>query len=198
MDKIPVLLLAAGESRRMGQPKSLLQWGDKNLIQHQISNLKKLKQPIYVVLGAYSEEIFLSIKGLKVEIIVNQKWEQGMGSSISFGINEIERKEVNAQAVLIVLVDQPLLTNKHLKTLINTFRTTNYKCVVSESDNGWKGVPVVFDKCYFSSLKELNGKQGAKQLFDLENELTTSINAGNSLSDIDTMDDYESLHQLFF
>lgn len=197
MGKIPILLLAAGASVRMGQPKSLLQWGDMNLIQHQISKLLKLHEPIYVVLGAYAKDSISTINELNINAIVNPHWQNGMGSSISFGINEIVNNEPDAEAVLIVLVDQPLITIDHLRRLIATFKLKQYRCVVSESENGWKGVPVIFDKYYFAELMDLNGEQGAKKLFDLDNPNTTSLQANDPLLDMDTMEDYERLYRLY-
>ncbi len=85
MAKIPILLLAAGGSSRMGQPKQLLPWGNRTLIEHQILTLQKAGQPVNVVLGSNSDLVMPVIEKYPVNIFVNPNWESGMGSSISFG-----------------------------------------------------------------------------------------------------------------
>ena len=89
MAEIPILLLAAGSSSRMGQPKQLLPWGDQTLIGHQIQKLIKTGHPVHVVIGSNSELILPVIEKFPANILINKDWELGMGSSISFGIKQI-------------------------------------------------------------------------------------------------------------
>ena len=87
MANVPHLLLAAGGSRRMGQPKQLLRWGNQTLIEHQIDIRLQTGQPVAIVLGAYSDLILPVIEPLPVTIFINNEWANGMGNSIAFGIN---------------------------------------------------------------------------------------------------------------
>ena len=87
MVKIPILLLAAGSSSRMGRPKQLLPWGKQTLIEHQIQTLLQTGNPVNVVLGAHSESVIPVIKNMGSFIFFNPDWEQGMGSSIAAGID---------------------------------------------------------------------------------------------------------------
>ncbi|MGB5463543.1 MAG: NTP transferase domain-containing protein, partial [Aureibaculum sp.] len=86
MNNIQHLLLAAGASKRMGKPKQLLAWGKETLIEHQIHVLLATNNKVSVVLGAYSDKISEVIKKFPIEIYTNKDWENGMGTSISYGL----------------------------------------------------------------------------------------------------------------
>ena len=72
------ILLAAGESKRMGEPKQLLNWGNKNLIQYQIENILPTTKKLYVVIGAYSEIIEPFLKNYPIEVIRFSDWKKGI------------------------------------------------------------------------------------------------------------------------
>src|SRR5512133_2445569 len=91
MTEIPLLLLAAGSSARMGQPKQLLPWGNTTLIEHQIITLIETGYPVNVVLGCNSNRIIPVIAKYKINKIINESWEKGMGGSISCGISHIKK-----------------------------------------------------------------------------------------------------------
>ncbi|HPF52804.1 MAG TPA: NTP transferase domain-containing protein, partial [Draconibacterium sp.] len=71
MDKIPIILLAAGSSSRMGQPKQLLSWGKQTLIEFQVEKLLKLGNPVYVVLGSSSDQILPLLSKYRVNVVLN-------------------------------------------------------------------------------------------------------------------------------
>ena len=118
MNEIPVLLLAAGGSSRMGQPKQLLPWGNTTLIEHQIQTLIKTGNPVNVVLGFNSDLIIPVIKNYKINIFINNNWENGMGSSLSLGISQIITRFPKAAGVLITLLDQPLITASYYEKML--------------------------------------------------------------------------------
>ena len=193
MSNIPQLLLAAGSSTRMKQPKQLLSWGNKTLIEHQITTLLKTDQEVIVVLGAYADKILPIIKELPITIFINNNWTNGMGNSIAFGIKMISEIFFNVDGVLISLVDQPLINTKHLKRMLNSFQPSKKQIIMSRSSIGWDGVPVLFDSYYFKILQTLKGEQGAKRIFNKEINKIKYIDAGDLLIDIDTPDVYEKM-----
>ena len=164
MTEIPVLLLAAGSSTRMGRPKQLLPWGNTSLIEHQIKTLLATGNPLNVVLGSDSDLILPTIEKYRVTIFYNKNWERGMGSSISFGISQIMREYPKADGVLICLLDQPLVTAAYLAKMLGTFQPGLRQIVASHSASGWTGVPVIFDKYYFNELAKLKNDEGAKKI----------------------------------
>jgi len=198
MANIPVILLAAGSSSRMGQPKQLLPWGEKTLIEHQIQTLLQTGEPVFVVLGAHTDRIFPLIEKYPVTIAVNDKWENGMGGSVSCGITKLEQTEADADGALITLVDQPLIPIHHFERMMKAFEKGFQLIVASTSTEGWHGVPALFDKCYFSELRNLQGEKGAKTLIRKYPNRIKAMECNEIINDIDTLESYQDLHQKHF
>ena len=185
------LILAAGSSSRLGTEKQLLRWNHKSLIQHAVAESLKLKTvKTFVVLGFNAAIIRKEIKDQDVVIIENQNWDRGIGSSISYGIENIS-KNANFDGVLISLVDQPLLDYHYLQKMIICFRkdltrpvATKYKLKL--------GVPAVFPTSYIQKLIGLQGDEGAKRVLNTA-DLVETIEADGLHMDIDTMEDYEKV-----
>ena len=193
MGKIPVILLAAGGSSRTGQAKQLLPWGEIKLIEHQMQILQKLGNPIIVVLGAEAGNIIPVIDKYTINIVINSNWENGMGSSVATGIQKLLADFHSSSAVLFTLVDQPLMSVTHLQKLIASFSSGTASIIASRSDEGWEGVPAVFDRHYFDELGKLNGKQGAKSILMKYRDQVQFIRAGRILRDMDSMEAYQKL-----
>jgi len=193
MAEIPILLLAAGASSRMGQPKQLLPWGEQTLIEHQIQTLLQTGNPVNVVIGSNSDLILPIIEKYPENIFINADWELGMGSSISFGILQINQLFPEAEGVLITLLDQPLLTTSYLKKMLGAFNSGNQQILVSHSASGWTGVPVLFDQYYFKELTELSNDEGAKKIIKRHEEKVILLDGDELLEDIDTPLAYQQL-----
>lgn len=196
MAKIQVLLLAAGSSSRMGQPKQLLPWGEVTLIEHQIITLLDTGNPVNVVLGSNSDLIIPVLKNYKINIIINTIWNDGMGSSISCGIENVLKTSPETDGVLITLLDQPLITTEYIELIIGSYIPRSKQIVVSQSDSGWIGVPALFDKTYFKYLAKLKKDEGAKKILKRFEENVTILKCNERLDDIDTPQAYEVLLKL--
>jgi molybdenum cofactor cytidylyltransferase len=200
MPKVPILLLAAGASSRMGSSKALLDWNKEPLIVSRIQNLLATGQKVYVVLGAYADTIIPVIKGLKVTICTNTHWEEGMSTSIAFGVKSIQSNEEWVDGILIATIDQPLVDNQHLKAILASFKEGQQQIIVSESSNGWRGVPALFDAHYLEALSRLKGDTGAKTIVQAHPEKVCAVKGGEKLVDMDTPERYQQLlkatHQL--
>ncbi len=196
MSDIPVLLMAAGASTRMGRPKQLLPWNKTTLIEHQIQTLRHISNSVFVILGAHSEAIIPVINKTSVRIMTNPNWLEGMGNSIAFGLQKLLEEQPDCKAVLIGLVDQPLIDTHHCKQLIASFEQGQQHIVVSENPNAdWWGAPVLFDRYYFSELRKLNGDVGAKKIARNYEEHVIKVKSSCSLVDIDTPEAYNRLKQ---
>lgn len=193
MANIPILLLAAGGSTRMGQPKQLLPWGTQTLIEHQIQTLLKTDHPVNVVLGSNSNLVIPVIAKCGVDFFINSEWESGMGGSISLGISEIIKKNPDANGVLITLLDQPLITTSYLEKMLASFHSGSKQIIVSRSPSGWAGVPVIFDKYFFQELSELKNEEGAKKIVKRYEGSVIFMEGGELLEDMDTQQTYEQL-----
>jgi molybdenum cofactor cytidylyltransferase len=197
MANIQLLLLAAGSSTRMGGSKQLLQWGNVTLIEHQIKTLLETNIGLSVVLGAYSEEIMSVIDKFPIDIYTNENWKKGMGTSISYGMKVLLEKHQNVDGVLIALIDQPLLTTIHFKKMLNLFQEGKEQIIASQSDIGWSGAPVLFDKKYFDELLKLKGDEGAKLITSNYKNSMQLIKGSEILKDMDTPKDYNTLLNIF-
>ena len=193
MAELPVLLLAAGASIRMGQPKQLLPWGDKTLIEHQVRLLVQTGNPVFAVLGSNYEMIIPLIEKLKVKIIINNDWESGMGSSVACGVSSLLRDLPYPSGVLITLLDQPLILAEHFRRMISEFIPGNQQIIASASQSGWIGVPALFDRHYFEDLITLNGDRGARKIIDNNLSKVTTIICEESLEDMDTPESYRKI-----
>ena len=197
MINIPHVLLAAGTSKRMGQPKQLLRWANKSLIQFQVETILPSTEKLYVILGAYAALIQPLLKNYEVELIQFDQWEKGMGNSLAYGIQQILYSNPTIEGILISLIDQPLVTSSHYLNMRATFEKGNNQIIASESDSGWSGVPVLFDAYYFDELQKLSGEEGAKLILKKNKANSISINAGNTLIDMDTPEVYRKLFKEF-
>jgi molybdenum cofactor cytidylyltransferase len=197
MAEVSIVLLAAGGSKRMGQPKQLLQWGNKLLIEHQIQILQKTGCPLIVVLGAYHNNIVPLIEKSNITIIINDRWETGMGSSIAAGIRSVLLENPLPEGVLIALLDQPMVPAEHFNRMIAEFQPGKQHIIVSRSSTGWEGVPVLFDNFYFEELKALSSEPGAKKIIHEHREKVLGISCDEILDDIDTPETYRKLLGMF-
>lgn len=192
MPSLEILLLAAGESKRMGQPKALLDWFGQSLLELQFKKLQALNLPISLVLGAYSKEILELSKPLEIETFVNPNWQDGMGASLAFGVQELLRNKPQTEAILLFLVDQPLLEISDLNRLLSCFQENSGKIIVSQSDEGWSGPPAIFPKSFFSALKNLSGDDGAKPVVKRNQASVLKLEMPN-MADMDTPEAYQRL-----
>jgi molybdenum cofactor cytidylyltransferase len=192
-----ILLLAAGASRRMGQPKALLPWGKIPLIQFQIEKFSALGLPLIVVLGAHQAAVEKTLRDQSVRKAINPRWVLGMGSSIALGIKYINHHMPQTKHVVICSVDQPLVTASYVQQLLEKLKTTSATIVNSRSADGWQGIPVGFDAIHFEELKRLDGDQGARAVVSQHPQTTLTCEAGKQLEDMDTPEAYKKVYAQF-
>ena len=185
--KIAIIILAAGASKRMGQPKQLLTWGDTTLLGDTIKKAKHLSSSILVVLGANATKI-RSTLNKEVQVTICPNREQGMGVSLAHGIKVIT-ENVQYDSVLVLLVDQPLFTIEYLSNLLKTHQTYQPK-ITATSYGSKNGVPAIFHHSIFSELLELNADYGARRLIEKHRVSVKSIEPKGMALDIDTYEKY--------
>ncbi len=197
MINVPHILLAAGASKRMGEPKQLLWWGNKRLIQFQIENILNTTKKLFVILGAHADLIEPYLIKYDIELIRFNEWESGMGDSLAFGVKYIKNSLSNLDGILISLIDQPLILTSHYLKMRKFFEKDKKQIIASESEVGWAGVPILFDVFYFDQIMALTGEKGARVILKKNMENAILINAGNSLIDMDTPNIYKKLFSKF-
>ena len=191
MQKIAILILAAGSSTRMGDIKQLLPYKHTTLLGWAIEQAQKSSiKDVFCVLGAYKESIEQQISKYSSKIIYNPNYGSGLSSSIVNGIKYLEEK--NVEAILIMLADQPHITSEYLNTLIETSKIHPSKIIASNYKDS-VGVPAIFPKIYFNELLNLKGDKGAKYFLQKHDSNVIKTNYPQNLVDIDTPNDYKRL-----
>jgi molybdenum cofactor cytidylyltransferase len=185
-----ILLLAAGASTRLGQPKQLVRKRGKTLLEHACETAISIEnQGLTVVLGAYCEAIKPAIEHLPMRIVVNENWETGMGSTIARGMASLPP---DADSVLLLLCDQPFVSKGLLKDLVEKWRQYPDH-IVASAYGGSYGPPAIFGKEYFDGLAALQGQQGAKKLMERHTDKLLLVDFPDGILDVDTPADLERL-----
>ncbi|MEO6729593.1 MAG: nucleotidyltransferase family protein [Ferruginibacter sp.] len=188
-----IILLAAGTSSRLGRPKQLLAYKGKSLLRHAVDEaIESGSKQLIVVLGANCDEVEKEAVQPGVKIIKNDRWQEGMASSIHKGLTEMLKMIPTLEAVIFVVCDQPFVTKTLLKDLVKEYELST-KTMVACAYGDSVGTPALFDKTNFASLLELEGDAGAKKVLKAFPELISTINFPEGSIDIDTIADYEKL-----
>lgn len=197
MDKIAIVVLAAGNAKRLGQSKQLLPWGNSTLLGNVVRNvLTADAYKFFVVLGAYSNEIIEKINLSEATVLINENWQQGLGSSIASAITEIDNKYSEVNAVLLVLADQPFISSIHLNAIIKLHSTEKESIIITRKED-YIGVPVLFPRKFFRELMLLSNDEGAKQIINRNKNWVKEVVSQDDTADIDTFESYEALHKIF-
>ena len=194
--QVPLILLAAGESKRMGMPKQLLTYRGSSLIRHAVTMAVTSQcNPIIVVLGANSDRISPEISNLPVHITYNIQWQQGMSASIATGIKTILEMKTNFDAVVVALADQPFITAQAYNRLIERYSAKHPLAIASKYSNTI-GVPALFDRTLVPELSHMNHQGGAKQILNQSSDSNLNLDLPEAAIDIDTITDYQKLLEI--
>ena len=185
---IPAVVLAAGASTRLGEPKQLVMIGGETLLERALRTASEAGcKPVVVVLGAAHVEILARSRLAGAVVVINEEWKEGMASSIRLGVRTLGSVAKDAEGVLLLACDQPAVTPQHLNRLMikQEVRASRYA--------NRNGVPAYFPSKYFNELMELKGDSGARAL------LVQAPYEGlaNGELDIDTAEDFAQVRTLF-
>lgn len=157
---VSAIILAAGESSRMGLPKALLKIGEKTFLQYIVDVLNSARVlDVVVVLGADAEEIQNSLGWFNGKVVVNEEWQKGQLSSLLVGLHALERKDLHG--VLICPVDRPLVSQAVIVGMLQKF-WTKHKPIIVPTYNGQRGHPVLISKDLFVELEQAPMDVGAR------------------------------------
>ncbi|MCX6054608.1 MAG: nucleotidyltransferase family protein [Chloroflexi bacterium] len=188
--KIAGIVLAAGESKRFGRPKQLLNWSGITFVQKVIRTAYEASlDPVYIVLGSSAPKINNIIKNEGAIVIRNHEWSKGQSSSIRNVIKSINN---DIDAIVILLCDQPQVTPELLKDLVGLYKYSGTK-IVSTRINGNSCPPILFDRVCFSELSLLQGDTGAKSLIGTYPTEFLDWKDQRVIRDVDTEEDYKDL-----
>ena len=188
-----IVILAAGNSSRLGEPKQLLQFKNKSLIRHVTdAAMDAIGSPVIIVSGSNDKQIADELTSLSVHLAHNSNWQEGMASSIRIGVNELVKLNSATKGVILAVSDQPFVTSQLFRDLIEKAES-NENSIIACSYEDTLGTPVLFSEKYFDSLLTLNGTEGAKKLLKRFANDVVSIPFPKGGVDIDTKEDYQKL-----
>ena len=188
-----IVVLAAGSSSRLGQPKQLLLYKKATLLKNTISEASQVaNSTIIVVTGSNHELIEKEITNPKIKTIFNPDWELGMSSSIATGLKELLRLYPDITKSIFTVCDQPYITTIVFENLISEQQKTA-KGIIASAYSETAGTPVLFHQKYFTELLQLKGQEGAKKIINNFFEDTVAVPFEKGNIDIDTIEDYNKL-----
>ncbi len=195
---IGIIVLAAGASSRMSEPKQLLRFENETLLRRAVNAALQTKcRPAIVVLGAKAEQLSEEVSDLETQIVINQAWQEGMSSSIRYGIGALEAATSGkAQAAILMLCDQPFVTPIVINRLIENYHHTDAAIVACEYGTGedkTRGVPALFSRLLFPALLQLRGEEGAKRIILQHASQVSAVTSPEAATDVDSPSDYRNL-----
>ena len=194
MTKVAAVLLAAGESRRMGEVNKLeLQVDGMPMLQRtaQILSASRL-QEIVVVLGHEAAKLRPLLEDLRVSVVVNENYQEGQMTSVYKGLASLGG---HCDGVMICLSDQPLLQPEDINHLIDAFAQRRSGSVLVPTYQGKRGNPIVLDNQHRELILSGERNLGCKRLIEKNPQLVTTIefDSNHVVVDLDTPQDYQSL-----
>jgi molybdenum cofactor cytidylyltransferase len=188
---VSAILLAAGESKRMGKPKLLLPFGGGTILEKTVDNvLSSNIDEVIVVLGAEAQETEKAIAGKPVKIVFNPDYHRGMSTSLICGLKQVSSQ---AQRVMVALCDQPFIErdiyNKLVKESLNSCKGITVPLYKAK-----RGNPIIFTINYKDELLGLKGDVGGREILRRHPDdiLEVAVDSGSIYINLNTIDDYRS------
>lgn len=192
--EIPIIVLAAGESSRLGRPKQLLPWKGSTLLSRTVQTaIESGIGEVYVVIGASARLIKPELENYPVQIIINRQYMNGLSTSLKTGLEHATKDNPQSEAVIFCLADQPYLDSLVLRQLAISFYTSKQPLIHCQYKRALTGPPSLIGKKYFPFIKKLTGDAGAKKVFSQFPDDVGIVDFPNGEIDIDTWADYTQL-----
>ena len=190
--RVAGIILAAGASRRLQQPKQLISWRGRPLVWRAAwAALEAGLSPVIVVGGAAGESVRRALKDLPVLFVPNPDWDLGQSTSVRAGLQACGP---GIEASVFLLSDTPFVTDRVIRALVTEYRRTLTPIVAPRVLDRWAN-PVLFDRSTFPGLLELQGDAGGRAVFDRYR--IAGINWDDSiLLDVDTPEDLVTLRSV--
>jgi molybdenum cofactor cytidylyltransferase len=192
---VAAVILAAGKSARLGQPKQLFEFNGKTFIENTIETaIKACLNPIIVVLGYKARQINKIIEKYNdsITILENREWMHGQSSTLRVAIPLLKQSNFT----IFLLADQPQIPLELLKKLISAINSTQNNIVATYVGEK-RANPVAFSQNLYGELAEIKGDQGGRFLFDKHCIEKVEWADERILIDVDTPEDYVRLKESY-
>jgi molybdenum cofactor cytidylyltransferase len=159
--RIEGILLAAGESRRMGYPKPLLLIEGKTFIEKIAAKMLAVAPRLVIVIGAHRDRVRDAIpRDVRIEIVENPNYSRGQLSSLKIGLGAIH---ADSQGVIVHLADHPMVRVESFRAVVDSYERTGKPMVIARN-GGQRGHPVLFDRSVFAELQNAPEGEGARHV----------------------------------
>lgn len=190
------IVLAAGSSSRLGQPKQLLDLEGRPLLQHAIDAAEGAGLfDVVIVLGHRADDVAAAVtisEGTRV--VVNPDYAEGQATSLRTGLRAADPK---SKAAIVLLGDQPAVNAVSLRALVDAYERSEAP-IVQAAYSGRPSHPVLFDRSLWADLEAIEGDKGARDLLKNNPEWIDKVELGGETPwDVDTWQDYERLKEDF-
>ena len=195
MKRVSAVVLAAGRSTRMGEAKQLLRIDEQTILERTIENVSASRvEEAVLVLGFEAELIRQKLPAAlldSVQVVINENHQSGMSSSLRAGLAAVN---LESDAALIVLADQPLVRPETMNLIVEQYRGSDAEIVIPHYQ-GSRGNPVLLDRSVFAEAMALEGDVGCRSIFAQHTKgiLRVDVDDPGILADIDSREDYERL-----
>jgi molybdenum cofactor cytidylyltransferase len=186
------IVLAAGESRRMGSPKMILPYEGMTIIEKVLENVMASDvEKVVAVLGSHMEEVLKVIERFQVQHCFNSNYKNGMLSSVKCGFEFLPG---DFRAAMVFLGDQPMVETSVINKMINAYNESGKGILVPVFENK-RGHPLMVDKKYREEVITLDDPEGLKGLLRRHPDDLLEVDTDNPsvLDDIDTQEDYNNI-----
>lgn len=189
------VVLAAGRSTRLGQPKQLLDLGEAPLIRRTVASVAAARSvgEVVVVTGAWAAEVEKALEGLSCRIVHNPAYAEGMSTSLRCGIAALGPE---VPAAVICLGDQPLVTPAIIEQLVGALGEPG-KSIAQPLYGEQRGNPVAFARRHFAGLMQATGDAGGRGVIKENPDEVVLVRVGDEQAalDVDTWADYEEVRR---
>ena len=193
IEQCGIIILAAGESKRLGNPKQLLSFEGNTLLARVAATASASGlYPVIAVLGANAEKMKSALNIPGIQVVNNDNWQEGMASSIRKGLTSMMELFPQVDGVILLVCDQPYLHHGLIKKLIEAQRNADLPSAAAYY-GGKLGTPALFHKHLFSDLMSLSGDKGARKMLERNRQNVVEVEFERGIVDIDTQEDYERL-----
>jgi len=188
---IAAVVLAAGRSVRMGTPKLLLRLSGRSMVQRVVDSVRGSRcDEIVVVLGEAADRVGAEAAGDRVRLVVNDRYGEGMGTSLAAGIAALGPQ---CEAAVVLLGDQPCVTAGMIDALIDAHRRTR-KPIVASRYGSVIGAPTLIGRALFPEARRLAGDSGGRVLIQQHPDLVDEVRfPPAAAADVDTPEEFARL-----
>ena len=164
-DHLEGIILAAGESRRMGYPKPLLKIGHRTFIEQIAETMLAVVPRLVIVIGAHRDRVRAAIPNdARIAIVENPNYAHGQLSSLQVGL---EALQTEAAGALVHLGDHPLVRLETFRAIVDSYNRTGKPIVIARND-GHRGHPLIFDRAIFGELRAAPEEEGARYVVNAD------------------------------